>query len=75
MEHTDEQTPYGPVRSIHLQAAYALYKDLLQRTVEPQLAFERGHKLAEISPAAANILHFWLESVLEKRVRWADLAQ
>ena len=75
MEHADEQTPFGLVRKIHLQAAYALYKDLLQRTVEPQLAFERGRKLSEVSPAAASILQFWLESALEKRVRWADLAQ
>ena len=74
MEHTDEQTPYGPVRKVHLQAAWALYKDILQRTVEPQVLFERGRKLSDISPAAATILQFWLESALEKRVRWADLA-
>ena len=75
MEHTDEQTPYGPVRKVHLQAAWSLYKDILQRTAEPQVLFERGRKLSEVSPAAAATLQFWLESALEKRVRWADLAQ
>ena len=74
MKHIDEQTPFGPVRKVHMQAAYALYKDVLQRTAEPQVLFERGRKLSEVSPAAASILQFWLESVLEKRVRWADLA-
>ena len=75
MKHADEQTPFGPVRKVHMQAAWSLYKDILQRTAEPQVLFERGRKLSVVSPAAANILQFWLESALEKRVRWADLAQ
>ena len=31
MKHADEQTPFGPVRKVHMQAAWSLYKDILQR--------------------------------------------
>ena len=69
---TDVDTPYGFVRQIHLQAAYNLYKDILQRTVDLPLALERARHLDRVSPASATMLHFWLENIRPGRMRWAD---
>ena len=65
-------TPYGYVREIHLRAACNLYKDVLQRRVEPQDALVCACHLVRVSPASAAILQFWLENICPGRMSWAD---
>ena len=72
MKNIDVDTPYGYVRKIHLLAAYNLYKDVLQRRVDPHDALVCARHLQRVSPASAAILQFWFETIRPGRMRWAD---